>query len=181
MRLWSTALALMTRKPPDPHRDQARRCLVRAGDRDAFRLMKRAFIRFAVWLTLLSLALLVGLILGAAMGGLLMLILLPFVFMAWIDLGRALRGDGRKFTYLLGVLVGFPQVLLALAAICCGSLLLAVHFWAGDIATWWMPPLGGGMCLFGILWIRDVLKKGRRERHQPNPLMQPTGHDRPGV
>lgn len=133
--------------------------------------MKRALIGFAVWLALLGLAILVGAILGVRYirgmfgahfgAGMLTLVVLPFVFMAWIDLGRALRGDGGKLTYPIGVLIGFPQLLVAFAAMCCGALLLSVHLWAAHIATWWMPPLGAVMCLFGTLWIRDALAKGR--------------------
>ena len=137
--------------------------------------MPRALIGFAVWLAVLAFAAVVGWVLGSRHGGLfageimaavVSLILLPFVFMACIDLGRALRQDGRRVTYSLGVILGIPQIFIGLGSIISGLLFLTTYLWPGSTAptTWWMAALGPILILFGVVWIREALRKVQRER-----------------
>ena len=127
--------------------------------------MKRAVIQFAVTVVLLGFALVLyffnqgaGLIAG--------MLVLPFLFMAWVDLGRSLRRDGsRNIGYVLGVVVGLPQALIGVGAIVCGLLFAVTYLWPGSTAptTWWMAALSPFLILFGAVWIRDVLRKHQRD------------------
>jgi hypothetical protein len=108
----------------------------------------------------------VAFVFSQATGIIIGMLVLPFFFMAWIDLGRALRRDGRRVTYPLGVIVGIPQALIGIGLIICGLLFVTTYLWPGSTAptTWWMAALSPILILFGVVWIRGALRKAQRER-----------------
>lgn len=108
---------------------------------------------------------------------LVLLVAIPFLFMAWVDVGRAIRNypTTSRIPYVLGILVGLPQVLFALASVIGGIAITVAFFLCSECrAPWWILPVGLGLVAFGTVWIRDAFKgvHGNRQPHQPNSTLE---------
>jgi small-conductance mechanosensitive channel len=104
---------------------------------------------------------------GAVFAGLLLLIVLPFLFMAWVDVGRGFRKEkSSPAKRLLGILIGIPQTIFALASTVFGIGIIADFFFGRaerSGVAWVVMLLGLGMIVFGIKWLRDVFCSKRSE------------------
>jgi hypothetical protein len=120
--------------------------------------MRRALIELAIALGLLLAIFVADFFAYGA--GFLGIFVVPFVLMAVVDIGRALRRypTGSRIPYLLGLAVGLPQLLLALASIVGGVTITVAFFFLGEARHWWIPLVGALIVVFGVIWLRDSLR-----------------------
>jgi hypothetical protein len=87
------------------------------------------------------------------------ILVIPAVFLALVDLGRALRSTPSRVATILGVLVGLPQAVAGLVSMLAGIIIVAAFlFWPerGEGNNWVVLLVGPLLVVFGIWWLRDV-------------------------
>jgi len=124
--------------------------------------MRKALIQFAACLLVLVVWLVAA---GINLGfGLLGMLIVPAMLLAWNDLARELRKSSYKPSRYLGVLAGFPQLLLALFSLLGGIVIgVAYFFWPqrGEPGNWIVLLVVPALIGFGVWWLRDLRKDGK--------------------
>src|SRR2546421_8411488 len=124
--------------------------------------MRKGLIQFAACLLVLLVWLVAA---GISLGfGLLGMLIVPAMLLAWNDLARELRKSSYKPSRYLGVLAGLPQLLLALFSLLGGIVIgVAYFFWPqrGEPGNWIVLLVVPALIGFGVWWLRDLRKDGR--------------------
>ncbi|HKR58166.1 MAG TPA: hypothetical protein VJS64_00430 [Pyrinomonadaceae bacterium] len=126
--------------------------------------MRRALIQFLSWLGVLVAMVFVLYPFNPAWS-VLGLIVVPAIFLSWVDLGRALRKalSQSRTTHLLGVLAVLPQALFGLVSLLAGlAIIVAFFFWPakGEGNNWVVLAVVPLLVFFGIRWLREAFKHG---------------------
>ncbi len=93
---------------------------------------------------------------------------LPMFMLAWVEMGRSLRGYSprSRSTYILGALFGVPQAFFGLLALVSGVAIIAWVLYNSFVSR--QPQYTGGfltlgigpaLVLFGVYWIRDAFSR----------------------
>ncbi len=97
--------------------------------------------------------------------GLLGILIVPAMLLAWNDLARELRKASYTPLQYAGMLAGLPQALLALFSLLGGIVIgVAYFFWPqrGEPSNWIVLLVVPALIAFGVRWLRDLRKGGKR-------------------
>lgn len=93
------------------------------------------------------------------------LIIVPAIFLTWVDLARALRKvpPGTRSARFLGVIFGIPQALFGLASLLAGILIIVAFFFMptkNGESNWSVLVVIPLLVFFGVRWLREAFKRG---------------------
>ncbi|MES2355943.1 MAG: hypothetical protein V4568_16390 [Pseudomonadota bacterium] len=129
--------------------------------------MRKVLLQFFLCL----IALVVNVVLSAfnPAWSLLGILVVPAVFLAWLDIGRALRktSSSNAASYALGVLVGLPQAVFGLVCLIAGVAITVAFFFGpvrGEDSNWIVFLVGPLLMCVGIWWLRDSFRSGQAKK-----------------